>query len=345
MEVRELVRLLRQTQFIDNREERLRVLGLTDIPDLTSKPILFKSELQKLKIPQGVPVSRTSGSTGTPVIVPKNKLSQLWYAGTIIRELMWRNWKNDSNHKLLTILARHKEDNTINGNTYIRKLAPIGVLQRHIDEIQPHYIFTYPSIIAQLDLSQQQNLIGVRTVGEIGATSYSCEEAGTIALKCPQNPQVYHIMEHIVVESDSQHGVLITDLTNPVITRYALGDIVDLASDSEHCKCGRKLPMITQIQGRIRNMLKLPNGDKVWPTVGEPQFTTITDKILRHQAVQSDINRVELHLKVSSKLTDEEHNQLLELVQQSLGYDHITVSIVYINGFKPGKFEAFKCLV
>jgi phenylacetate-CoA ligase len=257
---------------------------------------------------------------------------------------MWRKWILNGENKLLTILARHKED-TIIGSAYVKKLAPIKVIQQYVDEIQPQYIFTYPSIIAQLDLTRLTNLKDIRSVGEIGATSYSCEEAGTIALTCPQNPDVYHIMENIVVESHPEHGAVITDLTNPVITRYVLGDQIQLCDPDEQCKCGRKLPMIRKIHGRVRNMLVLPDGDKIWPTIGEPLFTTVTNKILKHQAVQTSVNKVELHIKVSSRLTDEEHKKLLDLVNRSLQQPHIEVQLIYTNGFKPGKFEAFKCQV
>ena len=185
------------------------------------------------------------------------------------------------------------------------------------------------------------NLIDIRSVGETGGTCYSCEEAGTIALQCPQYPDIYHIMENIVVETDPQHGILITDLTNPIIRRYALGDFVELGTD--RCKCGRELDTICKIYGRIRNMLLLPNNDKIWPTIGEPLFRTITNKIVQHQVVQKTMYDIDLRLKVTEKLNTEEENNLLNLMSKTLNQDHLKYQIVYVNDFPLGKFETFKC--
>lgn len=324
MEIQKLVQELEKTQYSYKKIE----------PPKTK--IITKYDLQKIKIPDNVQVSRTSGSTGIPVVVPKTRDSVIWYTATNLRELQWRQW--DLNLKKVSILARNKVDE-VRGKTFIKKLAPILELQKYLETVQPDYLYTYPSIVNLLDLSKLYNLKDIKTVGETGATSYSSEETGTIALQCPDNKDVYHVMENIIVESDPVYGAVITDLTNPVITRYALGDIIEL--DDELCKCGRTLPVIKKIYGRSRNMLRLANGDRIWPTIGEPLFCTITNKIIRHQAIQKDLNNVEINLQVSDKLTDSEESALKSLVIKSLGFDHIECSIKYVEGFPMGKFEAF----
>lgn len=303
-------------------------------------PITTKYDLQKMKILPNQLISTTSGSTGVPVVVPKTPESIMWYTATNIRELQWRKW--DLSKKCVSILARNKED-TVNGpnkNIYNIKLDSIHNLQKYLEELQPHYLYTYPTIVEKLDLTKFNNLIDIKTVGESGGTNYSSEEAGTIALQCPDYPNNYHIMENIIVETDIEHGVLITDLTNPIINRYAQGDIVELGTP---CKCGRTLPTITKIFGRIRNMLILPNGDKIWPLIGEPVFQSITNKIIRHQAIQKTLYNIELHLQVTEKLTSVEEDNLINLVLKTLNYDHLKCNIIYVDKFKEGKFEVFKC--
>jgi phenylacetate-CoA ligase len=300
-------------------------------------PITTKYDLQNIKINPDIPTSRTSGTTGTPLIIPKTQKSIIWHKATNIRELQWRKW--DFTKKCVVILARIKNDN-IDRNIYNKKLDTNKNLQIYLEQIQPSYLYTYPSIIRELDLSKLHNLIDVKSVGEVGGTNYSCEEAGTIALQCPEFNN-YHIMENIIVESDKEHGILITDLTNPIINRYALGDMIELGT--EPCKCGRTLPTITKIYGRVRNMLLLPDNNKIWPTVGEPLFRTITDKIIRHQTIQRTLNDIELRLQVKEVLTKDEYDNLISLVLKSLGYDHLNCNIVYVDKFEDGKFEAFKC--
>lgn len=307
--------------------------------------ITFKDDLRKIIIDENKPFSRTSGSTGTPVMVNKTEESIIWHIATNKRELEWRGWPVlDSNFKKVSILARNKEDSfdEVTG-VYSKKLEPISILQSYLEKIQPHYIYSYPSIIEEIDLSKLKNLIDIRSCGERNATSYSCEEAGTIALKCPEFGN-YHIMENIIVESDPELGALITELTNPIINRYAIGDVIELPNKGVKCGCGRSLPIISKIQGRIRNMLVLPNGDKVWPTVGEPQFLSISKKIIRHQVVQKTFYDLEIRLKVSHKLDFDEETNLKKLVLNTLNQPHInTPTIVYVDDFPLGKFEAFKC--
>lgn len=301
--------------------------------------ILTKQDLQKIVIPLDVPFSRTSGSTGYPVTVPKTNESILWYKATNYREMKWRKW--DLSKKAVSILSRNKQD-IIKGNTYIKSLAPISELQKYLEEIQPNYIYTYPTVIEQLDLTKLTELIDIKSTGENNGTAYSCEEAGIVALKCLEYG-TYHIMENIIVESDDEYGALITDLTNPLITRYALGDVVELSDDL--CKCGRTLPIIKKIVGRIRNMLILPNGDKIWPSLGEPSFPTITNKIIRHQIIQKTLYEIEISLQVTECLTPEEETNLINLVLKNLRYNHLKCSIIYVSDFPLGKFDTFKSIV
>jgi phenylacetate-coenzyme A ligase PaaK-like adenylate-forming protein len=316
----------------------------------TYKPrgnILTKEDIQKLNIPDNVPVAKTSGSTGIPTIVPKTRESIIWHMATNQRELQWRKWNmKDKNFKIVSIIARNQTNEIINDNIYVRKLDTIRNIQLYLQSLQPHYLYTYPSIVEKLDLTRLHNLIDIKTCGEIGATSYSSEETGTIALQCPENPQLMHIMENIIVETDPVHGVLITDMTNPLINRYALTDIVELGDE---CICGRTLPTIKKIHGRVRNMLLLPNGDKQWPTVGEPQFrSSISKKILQHQVIQHELHKFEIKLKVTEKLDNNEEQKLLDLVVKSLNQTYLTnnmFTINYVKEFPSGKFESFKCLI
>ena len=335
----------------ENQERAEKLLEQLEKTQFIYKPtyiprgnILTKEELQKMDIPQNVPTSTTSGSTGIPTIIPKTRESIIWHIATNLRELQWRKWNmNNKNLKKVSIVAKNKENTIVGGHIHIRKLDTINNIQKYLENLQPHYIYTYPSIIEKIDLTKLNNVIDIKTCGEIGATSYSSEETGTIALQCPDNSELMHIMENIVVEVDENHGVLITDLTNPLINRYALTDHVVLGPK---CPCGRTLTTIKYIHGRIRNMLMLPNGDKIWPTIGEPQFRTkISKKIERHQVVQSDYYTFEIRLKVTEKLNDEETTNLLNLVLKSLNQSYLTkdmFKILYVDEFPPGKFESFK---
>jgi phenylacetate-CoA ligase len=106
---------------------------------------------------------------------------------------------------------------------------------------------------------------------------YSCSELGYLALQCP-GQEHYHVQsEGVYLELLNAAGrhcapgesgrVVVTSLHNfamPLI-RYDLGDY---AEAGEHCACGRSLPVIRRILGRVRNMLRLPGGDLRSPRFG-----------------------------------------------------------------------------
>ena len=216
-------------EYLEKSQYTYIPLEVKDKGKETLGDILTKLELRKHVPKDGAHFSKTSGTTGIPVAVTKTPEAMLWFAATNLRELLWRKW--DLSKLVVSILARFTKDR-MTDLIYEKKLDTIKNLQKFLEKVQPYYLYTYPSIIQLLDLSKLKKLIDIKSVGEVGATNYSSEETGTIALRCPDSKEeIYHIMENIIVEIDDIHGVVITDLTNPLIKRYALGDVVELGKD------------------------------------------------------------------------------------------------------------------
>jgi phenylacetate-CoA ligase len=103
---------------------------------------------------------------------------------------------------------------------------------------------------------------------------YGSEEFGPLAFECKEH-QGYHIIsDHVVMEflkenkdvsTDERGEVVVTGLTNyemPLI-RYRIGDIA--TPSSGRCHCGRRFPMIKQIEGREDDFVTLPSGKKISP--------------------------------------------------------------------------------
>ncbi|MFX0134658.1 MAG: phenylacetate--CoA ligase family protein [Candidatus Hodarchaeota archaeon] len=97
---------------------------------------------------------------------------------------------------------------------------------------------------------------------------YGCSEVGIIAAECPHHG--LHISaENIVVEiikngAPAKPGepgeVIITGFNNfamPLI-RYKVGDVAIISDKS--CSCGRALPLLENIEGRVNNMVVTPEG-------------------------------------------------------------------------------------
>ena len=101
---------------------------------------------------------------------------------------------------------------------------------------------------------------------------YGCREVSVIASECEYHTGLHVNADALVVEIDPLPGgppncgrVLITDLYNrsmPLI-RYEIGDIAQWSYDERPCPCGRSLPRIANIEGRITDFLRLPNGEMI----------------------------------------------------------------------------------
>lgn len=247
-------------------------------------------------------------------------------------------------------------------------------LRRH----RPQYLYTYPSNLrGMLDHCERQGidlpgLRQVRTTGEIlpdatrtrclkqfGATVvdvYSSQECGYLALECPASG-LYHVMSETVLlevlgpdDEPCREGeigeVVATVLHNfatPLI-RYRMGDHAEVGPS---CPCGRGLPTLRRVLGRSRHLVRLPDGTRHWPQVGFYEYRDVAP-IRQYQAIQHDLQHVELRLVVDRPLSRDEESQLRVVVQKALRHP-FDIRFVYYDGRIPsspgGKFEDFICLV
>ena len=207
---------------------------------------------------------------------------------------------------------------------------------RWLEAQRPAYLMTHPSNLAALarhcidhDIHMPY-LREARTRGEALAADlrelcreawgipvvdmYSSNECGYIALQCPETDH-YHVMaEGLLVEVIDDEGhpcapgqtgrIVVSTLHNfamPLI-RYEIGDLAEVGAP---CVCGRGLPVLTRIMGRVRNMLVLPGGGKCWPAFGLRGLPG-DFPVKNFQFVQREIDLIEARLVASRKLTPDE---------------------------------------
>lgn len=95
---------------------------------------------------------------------------------------------------------------------------------------------------------------------------------------------------------DGDRGqVAISNLVNrgTVLLNYCMGDVASFSR--ERCGCGRNLRSIDGVEGRIWDVVQLPNGEFVHPHSISAVFRRRSD-ILRYQLVQHEAARFELKL-------------------------------------------------
>ena len=182
--------------------------------------------------------------------------------------------------------------------------------------------------------------------------AYSSQETGMIALQCPDFDH-YHVQaENVLVEILEEDGkpcapgkvgrLVVTDLHNfatPLI-RYEIGDY---AEAGKPCSCGRGLPVLSRILGRVRNMLTLPNGDQLWPSFPSKLFLAIAP-VKQLQLIQRRLDEIEVRLAVDGTLSGEQEERLREALNTRLGHP-FNYRFTYVDEIPrsaSGKYEDFR---
>jgi phenylacetate-CoA ligase len=359
----------------------------------SSLPVLTRRELQEnfdsLKsdsVPAAhgaVGETRSSGSTGVPVRVLKTQLAALLWNAFTLRDHRWH--RRDLRGKLAAIRHGIKEGEFDNWGPATSGLVTTGpsvvmgiraetdAQLRWLEQQQPEYLMTYPSILRELARRSAERGIRLerlretRTFGELLAPDirescrtawnvpvtdvYSADEVGYIALQCPQHEH-YHVQsEGVVVEVLDESGdpcgpgkvgrVVVTALHNfalPLV-RYELGDYAEVG---EPCSCGRGLPVLKRIMGRVRNMLVTATGERFWPPLGSRRFFEIAP-VVQHQLVQKQPDLIEARLVTASPLSPDQEERLRKLILSGLPAG-IRLAFAYCENIprsSGGKFEDF----
>jgi phenylacetate-CoA ligase len=173
-----------------------------------------------------------------------------------------------------------------------------------------------------------------------------------LAIQCPE-AEHYHVQaEAVLVEIVDDGGracppgavgrVVVTPLHNfatPLI-RYHVGDYA-LAGDE--CACGRGLPVISRVMGRTRNMVRLPDGASVFPSL-DPKALTQIAPLRQIQLVQKTLAEIEANLVATRPLNAAETVRLGAAVGRMLGHP-FPLRLVYMDEIPraaSGKYEDFR---
>jgi phenylacetate-CoA ligase len=226
---------------------------------------------------------------------------------------MWDWWRNTLLYRSVELNTSHIENaDWAKFISRVRQKRP-GVLlayaqsavlfarylrEQKIDDI------TFDSIIttAEVLLPGQRELLEEAFRGRV-FNRYGCREVSVIASECEFHQGMHVNAEALLVEivpapsvKSPAGKIVVTDLLNfsmPLI-RYEIGDVGTWA-DNQKCPCGRGLPLLGDVQGRITDFLVLANG----ASVSGPALTLVVadmEDVRQVQFVQKNANLVTLRV-------------------------------------------------
>ena len=334
----------------------------------------------------------TSGSTGRPVTVLKSQVANIYWHAFALRDHRWHGHDFGGRLAVIRNIGddialppkgmQLRSWGSLVGRTY-RTGPAFGLnitatTEQQLDwlrRVRPTYLLTLSSAaraLAQLAIARRvtfPTLRAVTTMGEVCSDdvraavraawnvgvedAYSSQEAGYMALQCPEHEHYHLQSESALVEVLDESGapcppgrmgrIVATPLHNfamPLV-RYDLGDLAEVGKP---CPCGRGLPVVTRIAGRVRNMLRLPDGGLIWPRLSEGAYREIAP-IRQFQVAQVAADRLEVRLVPDRPLTAGEEDALRGKINARIGHA-FEIGFVYpaeIPRGPSGKYEDFRC--
>jgi phenylacetate-CoA ligase len=218
-----------------------------------------------------------------------------------------------------------------------------------IDRYRPDIIVAYVGPLVKLaqwlianrrSIWQPQSIIGgaeamhefqrdliQKAFGAPAFNTYGCREFMLIAAECEQRHGMHVNADHLVVEVRTPHGaaiegasgdVVVTDLFNygmPFV-RYANGDVATRSAG--RCACGRGLPLLTRVDGRVLDAIRTPAGH-VLPGEFFPHMLKDVAGLQRFQLVQRRLDRLDLSIVRGAGFDDASMDYIRREVNKVLG--------------------------
>ena len=183
---------------------------------------------------------------------------------------------------------------------------------------------------------------------------YGCREVSLIASECEAFDGMHVnaenlFLEYVTVGKDEDGNnldrLLITDLENRVFPfiRYQIGDFVVRKTEQKPCPCGRSLPKIQGIQGRLTDFLRTRDGRYIsGPWLGLAiNLRSQAQGIMKTQFVQKSFENITLRIVKGNNFDDKSIKALTAELNRILG-DSIQIDFEFpdkIDRESSGKYR------
>ena len=138
----------------------------------------------------------------------------------------------------------------------------------------------------------------------------------------------YGVVE--LVETEGGHEIVATGLINDAMPfiRYRTGDLA-VPGDGAPCRCGRGLPTLGAIIGRVDDVVMTPEGAAVGPAALSLAFQGVPN-LRESQIVQDSPDRIALVLAVTPAYGPADEQFLLAELRKRLGL-RLVIDVSYVD--------------
>jgi len=233
---------------------------------------------------------------------------------------------------------------------------------RKLEEFKPKFIRGYPSalfILAKYLHENDYNDIRPRAVFTTAETllpyqrkviedvfgcdvydGYGCRDGNANAMECVEHTGYHIAAEQVIMEfvsmKDGEHvspgemgEIIATDLHNyamPFI-RYAVEDVA-VPSD-EICPCGRGLPLLKSIEGRVFDIIKLKDGTMLSGVPLTDELDSM-ESVKQYQIIQESEDEIIVKIVKEKGYAEEDTKRILRMLREGVG-EEMNIKIEFVN--------------
>jgi phenylacetate-CoA ligase len=351
---------------------KIRPYDVDSVEDLQRLPQLTRRDIRdnfRNLLAAGFPetslmLTATTGSTGRPLRFFHDTNSVKWINAAVMRSFYWAGyrhfdkivnfWGLASGHK---ILPRKPWQRQMAASPFGADAQEMKAILNYMKWFRPKGIRGYATSLYML--AKQNEEINLRFAIASSETlyphyrrlieqkfgcsvfdNYSSREF-MIAAECDQHSGYHIAAENCVVEfvrdgeqvnSGETGRILVTDLTRygmPLV-RYDMGDL-GKPSD-EPCPCGRGLPMMRSLEGRVTDILITPSGKFVSPSAMIPFMEVDVEQF---QIVKKSQSLLLIRIIKGPTYADKDNEKILDFLKGQI--DDMEIEIEFVDSIPLAK--------
>lgn len=196
---------------------------------------------------------------------------------------------------------RREQPEVLFGHSHSLFMLARYLLGQQVADLRPVGIISTSMMLLPTERAVIETAFGCQVTDR-----YGCEEVGLIACECERHQGFHLDIEHLFIEflrpdgaeaaPGEEGAIVVTDLFNrgmPFI-RYRIEDVG--VPSERRCECGRGLPLMERVTGRVADYLKRQDGSLVaGVSLVERTLTAITG-IEQMQIVQPSMTEIVLNI-------------------------------------------------
>ncbi len=247
---------------------------------------------------------------------------------------------------------RRERPEVLFGHSHSLYMFARYLLAAGVDDLRPHAITSTSMMLLAHERREIERALRCKVTDR-----YGCEEVGLIGCECEVHNGMHLNIEHLYIEflgadgvevaSGEEGTIVVTDLLNhgmPMI-RYRIEDVG--VPSSRICACGRGLPLMERVTGRVADYLKRRDGSLVAGVSLVERTLTAIVGIEQMQVVQPSESSLTLNVVRGSTYSAESERELTSEFLRVFGQG-IDVRVNYVEKIpqeSSGKYRFSICQV